>query len=66
MTTRSEIEVEYDPFGVAWHRYVARFCGDRGLCGYGATPARAIRDLMRAVAAAARQMRFENVGPMAG
>ena len=58
MNPRAEIEVEYDPFGLRWNRYMARFCGDRGMCGYGATPARAIRDLMRVVADQAKQMRL--------
>jgi hypothetical protein len=56
-STRREIEVEYDPFGPRLHRYVARLCSGDAV-GYGATPARAIRDLLRAVAEAAKQMRL--------
>jgi hypothetical protein len=59
MTTRAEIEIEYEPFGPRWNRWCARLCSDRGLCGYGATPARAIRDLLRSVADSSRQMRLE-------
>lgn len=58
MTTRNEIEIDYDPFGLRWSRYVARFAADRGVQGHGATPAHAIRDLMRVVADQRKQMRL--------